>query len=200
MRVVFGDQLPGETPLDTSHLLVQGVDSRAKLNVAEGRNILKVLLKYFGRTPIAEVARLDYSGLLDLHREMFGEVRGWAGRPRTEELNIGVSWTQIQERLYNLLEDLRAWDESKMDPIELATRLHHGTVLIHPFPNGNGRWGRMVTNIWLALRGMPIIDWPERLLGTDSPARNDYIAALNAADQGDFEPLIAMHRNYLSRS
>lgn len=190
MRVVF-DQLPGETPLDTSHLLVQGIGSRADLNVAEGRNILKVLLKYFGKTPIAEVARFDYSGLIDLHREMFGEVWGWAGRLRTEDLNIGVPWTQIQERLYNLLEDLRTWDESKMDPIEQATRLHHGTVFIHPFPNGNGRWGRMVTNIWLALRGMPIIDWPERLLGTDSPARNDYIAALKAADQGDFDPLVA---------
>ena len=58
----------------------------------------------------------------------------------------------------------------------------------------------LATNIWLALRGMPVIDWPERLIGTDSPARNDYIAALEAADQGNFEPLIAMHRDYLSTS
>jgi len=84
-----------------------------------------------------------------------------------------------------------------MDLTEQATRLHHIAVEIHPFPNGNGRWGRMLTNIWLALHGSPIIGWPEEAIGTISPIRDQYIAALEAADNGDLEPFVEMHRRYL---
>ena len=85
-----------------------------------------------------------------------------------------------------------------MDLAEQATRLHHVAVKIHPFVNGNGRWGRMLTNIWLALHGGPYVAWPEELIGAVSPIRGEYIAALQAADAGDIDPFLVMHRKHIA--
>ena len=58
-----------------------------------------------------------------------------------------------------------------MSLIEQAVVLHHLAVQIHPFPNGNGRWARMVANIWLKLHGGEATEWPETVIGTASTIR-----------------------------
>ena len=55
----------------------------------------------------------------------------------------------------------------------------------------------MSSNIWLRLCGSGVVEWPENVIGNTSPIRGEYIAALVAGDNGDLEPLIAMHRRYL---
>ena len=119
------------------------------------------------------------------------------GRPFSGSriLNIGAPFGQVQERLYNLFEDLKVWDQHGMEPVEQSARLHHLAVQIHPFVNGNGRWARLLTNIWLGLRDLRPIAWPEHFVGNVSPIRDAYVAALRAADGGDIEPLSAMHRH-----
>ena len=77
-----------------------------------------------------------------LHREMFGDVWKFAGRNRTSEVNIGVKWYLIDENLQHLLDDLTYWGRSEVDVLQQAVWLHHRAVQIHPFYNGNGRWGR----------------------------------------------------------
>jgi Fic-DOC domain mobile mystery protein B len=192
----FADRRPGETPVDVSELLTEGISTRAQLSEAEARNIASAFEKYFGGESIKDLAPFDFSWTVTLHREMFGEVWGWAGRFRTEDLNIGCPWQQIRERLYNLLEDLRCWDAGGVELAEQAARLHHGAVAIHPFPNGNGRWSRALANIWMAVHDAPVILWPERMIGEISPIRGDYLAALKSADEGDLGPLIALHRRF----
>ena len=85
----------------------------------------------------------------------------------------------------------RSWTTSPsgkgkgMRLLEQAVRLHHRAVRIHPFPNGNGRWARMLANIWLKRHGQPITAWPEETIGTRSVVRDEYLAAIRAADEGD---------------
>ncbi len=129
---------------------------------------------------------------------MFGDVWRWAGEFRTTNVSIGVDKHHIQMQLLQLLNDLHAWPEMKMDWVEQAARLHHRAVLIHPFINGNGRWARMLSNLWLRRHRRPVIMWPV----TDqpeSPIRQDYLAALKKADGMEYEPLIALHRDYASQ-
>ncbi len=81
---------------------------------------------------------------------MFAEVWRWAGHKRTTELNPGVPVYQIDIALKDLMDDLAYWrDKNDTDIIEQATRLHHRAVAIHPFLNGNGRWARLLANIFL---------------------------------------------------
>lgn len=199
MKIIFGDMIPGETPLDdTSALKVSGITTRAELSVLEAANIRKVLTRYFADRPTPAIAPFDFEWTRGLHGEMYGDVWTWAGQFRERDFNIGCRWPLVRENLYLLLENLRAWDESGMDLVEQATRLHHRAVEIHPFVNGNGRWGRMLTNIWLALRANSYVAWPEHTIGAESPIRGDYIRALRQADAGDIEPLLEMHRRYLA--
>jgi Fic family protein len=110
---------------------------------------------------------------------------------RAEALNMGVKWPSISEQVLALTQDLPTWDEYGMPCVEQATRLHHRAVWIHPFMNGNGRWARLLANIWLRLHKTPVVFWPEEHIRQESPIRNDYLKALQYADEGDFRPLLA---------
>jgi fido (protein-threonine AMPylation protein) len=130
---------------------------------------------------------------------MFGDVWKWAGKTRTTNANIGVPWTQIAQTLFDLFEDLQYWDKHETMPLlEQAVNLHHRAVRIHPFENGNGRWARMLANIWLKRHGHPITDWPPETggTGTESLIRAEYLAAIREADAGTYAHLIELHQRY----
>ncbi len=188
--------IPGETPIeDISGLKVKGISRREELNIHEARNVLKAVEKYLlGGRPTAKTAPFDFTWALRLHREMFGDVWKWAGEVRKNRTNIGVEPTQIEARLYDLLGRLGYWKELPL--VEQAAMLHHGAVFIHPFENGNGRWSRMLANIWTFREGgLPVV-WPDEVLGTASPIREDYLKAIKACDAGEFGPLIDLHKQY----
>ncbi len=190
-------QRPNETPIDISHLKIKWVKTRQQLNLVEARNMSKAITKYFGRRrPTKTMAPFNLKWVKRLHREMFGEVWDWAGELRTPDLNLGIPWNQIDEKLHNLLRDLEFWERSGMDPIEQAVRLHHLAVQIHPFYNGNGRWARMLANILLRARGGSETRWPESLLGVESTIRGQYLTAIKAADLGDYDPLLSLTRSH----
>lgn len=189
--------IPGETPIDDiSQLLIKGIRLRCELNAYEAENIRKAVVKYLSRRPSVRSARFDISWCRKLHLEMFGEVWGWAGQFRTTELTIGIPAQHIETALHDLMENLKVWNTTDMPLVEQGARLHHRAVEIHPFPNGNGRWSRLVANIWLKQQRQPLTVWPEEHVGEVSVIRDAYIAAIKQADQGNIEPLLAMHQQY----
>jgi Fic family protein len=108
--------------------------------------------------------------------------------------NIGIAPQFIEERLFDLARNLPCWQN---EPLLLqATMLHHQAVQIHPFENGNGRWSRALANIWLKLHGHELTVWPAADLIQESPVRGEYLAAIQAADQGDYGPLLELHRRF----
>lgn len=74
--------------------------------------------------------------------------------------------------------------------------LHHQAVHIHPFENGNGRWSRALANLWLYLHGQEPTDWPGTALSEASAIRGEYIEAIQAADKGNYAPLLALHQQF----
>lgn len=97
--------------------------------------------------------------------------------------------------LHNLLEDVKSWQQYGAFPIdEQAVRLHHRLVLIHPFPNGNGRHARLYTDTFLRSCGEEPFSWGSMNLVNASETRTKYIAALQAADKRDYAPLFAFVR------
>jgi Fic-DOC domain mobile mystery protein B len=195
-----GEPVPGQTPLDDlSGLRDRSIRTMAELNAAEARNIRRAIVKYLVSRPNRRTAPFTLPWVIQLHGTMFGEVWTWAGTLRKRESNIGVRPLEIEVRLTQLLDDVAAWDESGMAADEQAARLHHVAVMIHPFPNGNGRWSRLLANIWLRRRGEAIVEWPEETIGSTSVIRAEYLAAVRSADRGEYEPLVELHRRYGSR-
>lgn len=197
---LFDTPIPGETPIDdVSGLRIKGITTRAELNVFEASNIERVAAKYLTVRPSRRSAKFTYDWCLKLHKQMFGQVWNWAGIPRTRELNLGIVSHAIAENLIMLLADLESWPGYGMEFNEQAARLHHRAVQIHPFVNGNGRWARMLANIWLKLHRQPLTIWPETVIGSTSVARTEYIAAVVKADGGEYDDLVAMHRQFSER-
>ncbi|HEX4797612.1 MAG TPA: mobile mystery protein B [Humisphaera sp.] len=192
------DAIPGETPIDDiSGLRLRGIHCRSQLNAAEAENIRKVVLRYLLATPTRRQAPIDLPWCFKLHKQMFGDVWKWAGTPRRVELNLGVPAYRIEVDLQSLLDDLAYWKaHGDMPLVEQAARLHHRAVLIHPFLNGNGRWARMLANIYLKRQKAPLTVWPDRAIGQSSPIRQEYLEAIRAADGGDYCALIEMHSQY----
>lgn len=189
--------IPGETPIDPSGLRDRSITTRLELCRAEALNIRKAYVKYLAAPPTKRIAPFDYAWFLRLHEEMYCDVWQWAGQPRQVDLNMGVPWALVSGQILTLAQDLPSWDEFGMSLLEQATRLHHRAVWIHPFVNGNGRWARLLVNIWLGLHKTPIILWPEESVGQGSPIRNAYLRSLKDADDGDFGPLLALHTQYV---
>ncbi len=187
--IVTWKSIPGETPIDVSGLKVSGVSNRSQLSVVEAENVRKAIVKYLGGSLTRRTAKFDLSWMLKLHREVFGDVWDWAGKTRTSNLNLGDPWHQIQTRLQDLCDDLACRQKHSPDFVEHAAHLHHGAVLIHPFLNGNGRWSRLLANIWLKVNKQPLTEWPEEVIGETSVIRDEYLISIRAADSGDYPSL-----------
>jgi Fic-DOC domain mobile mystery protein B len=192
----------GQTPLDdVSGLIPRHVRTRRQLNAFEAENIREAVSRYLAGRPTRRQARFDLAWSLKLHRQMFGRVWRWAGTIRRVETNMGAPPHRIAVDLKALMDDLAYWrGEGAMPLIEQAARLHHRGVAIHPFLNGNGRWARMLANIWLKQNGATPTVWPEATIGAASVIREEYLAAIRAADAGRYDELIALHERYTLRA
>lgn len=186
------------TPLDdTSGLKLPSnkIYSLKEIYVAEANNIALATIKYLSAPPSKKTAPFSYEWLSSLHEEMFGNVWDWAGKFRQVELSIGIKAYQVPTALKELADDISYWDKNKtFDIYETATRIHHRAVQIHPYKNGNGRWSRMLANIYLRQNGSMPVKWQEDLLSKENLKRDEYIKALKEADNSDFFNLIEMHK------
>lgn len=187
------DEPDGATLLDVDEkegLRFAHITTRGELDQLEQANIVEGL-RWLKKQKNADI--LSEGFVRDLHKRLFGQVWKWAGTFRKTEKNIGVDPIQIAIQLRQLLDDARYWiDHETHLPIELAVRFHHKLVLIHPFPNGNGRHARIMADAILTkLMDEPAIDWAGGYkLGSMNERRDQYIAALRAADKHDFSRLL----------
>lgn len=188
------DEPDGATPLDPDEkegLRFTHITTRGELDQLEQANIVEGL-QWLKKQRNADI--LSEGFVCDLHKRLFGQVWKWAGAFRKTEKNIGVDPVQVAIQLRQLLDDARYWiAHETYPPKELAARFHHKLVLIHPFPNGNGRHARIMADAILTkLMGAPAIDWAGGYkLEAMNERRDQYIAALRAADKHDFTQLFA---------
>jgi len=95
-----------------------------------------------------------------------------------------------------MLCDVRAQIEHQAySPIEIAARYHHRLVAIHVFPNGNGRHARLMADLLLTELAGRRFEWGRGSLVAANKLRAHYIAALQAADAGDCQPLLLFLEN-----
>jgi Fic-DOC domain mobile mystery protein B len=176
---------PDATPLDDETLqgLIPSLSTQRELDEFEAAGIAKATMWAQSSRALRQDL-LTASGLCLLHRRMFEEVWNWAGIFRQRETNIGVAPEKIQNELGQLLGDVKFWLEYKTFPLEeIAARFHHRLVWIHPFPNGNGRFSRLATDLLMLHQRSSTFSWGQAHLGYVGKKRTDYISALKAADR-----------------
>jgi Fic-DOC domain mobile mystery protein B len=194
---------PDATPLTEEERkgLRLPVLTRAELNRVEAENISLAMLWLFqSRRRLRPEAVVSEEWLVRLHRRMYDRVWAWAGKYRTSDRNLGVPFWQIRMDMRDLEADVRAWladtAPSQFAPDECAIRFGYRLVVIHPFPNGNGRWSRLASDALVVALGRRRFTWGGASLTEASEARHNYIAALQAADRtGDVTPLVMFARS-----
>lgn len=191
-NLLFKDR-DGQTPLPPElheGLKIRSIQTVGELDEYEEDNIARGL-SWLERQS-ADACRYDF--WLVLHRRLFGTVWSWAGKVRTHELaNPDFSApSQIWPRMYQLEKDLAHWrDDGSMPRREFAARFHEQIETIHPFANGNGRFGRIVVQHACARLEYEAPKWGGYLAASPLERRKAYIAALTAARRnGDYSSLI----------
>lgn len=176
------------TPEEKDGLKLKWITLRSELNEAEARNIAEAQI-WLAMNKNKDV--LSDSFLRNLHKKMFGNVWKWAGKYRETERNIGVAPYQIPLKLMQLFDDVKFWiSNNTYSNHEIAVRLHHRLVQIHPFPNGNGRVSRLMADLAsFQLEGKALY-WGNENLVNVSEIRTRYIAALRKADAVDYSDLL----------
>lgn len=193
---LFDGEDEANTPLEEEEreqIIPTYITTRAELNEAEQVNITRAD-RWLKRARNIDV--LDDAFLRDLHKRMFGEVWKWAGQYRLTARNIGIDAYRIPMEVRTLVDDVRFWvANATYAPDEIAVRFSHRLVSIHPFPNGNGRHSRMAGDLLAMQLGQPRLTWGSVNLVDPGQTRKTYVAALQAADAGDIDLLLAFARS-----
>lgn len=189
----------GQTPLDEEEkegLLIPTIAIREELDEFEQQNIEEAMQWVFNRSVKAETI-LTEKFICNLHKRMYGDVWAWAGKFRKTNKNLGIDKWQIPMALKTLCDDTLFWIQQETFPAdEIALRFKHRIVSIHCFCNGNGRHSRLMADAIISMvYKMPLFSWGADDLVQEGKARANYLKAVRAADNGDFELLLRFARS-----
>jgi Fic family protein len=137
----------------------------------------------------AKAGAITHARVLKLHRIMAGEVmdQGKAGQYGTIRVRVGSYVAPPPKRVRPMMSDLLAWwnrDATEISPVLSSAILHHQFETIHPFADGNGRTGRMLSLWELYRRGFD----DHHIFSIDEfywEGRPRYYAALKKAPQDE---------------
>jgi Fic-DOC domain mobile mystery protein B len=192
----------GATPIDPNEgkdLIPSNITTQAELNEVEYENIVRSRIWSRSR----KHGNLLTVGFMErLHKRMYGDVWKWAGKRRQKELqNEKFShYYAIPTETETTLADFRyrlehVAPKTHEEWNRLGAEFHHRIVKTHYFNNGNGRHARELTDLLLLQYGEEPFTWGSESLTQMSETRNRYIAALHAADDGDYSLLTEFVRN-----
>lgn len=180
------EEIDDSTPLaeEDKAKLIPNLKTQAELNEFEAQNIAAAIIWARGSSKLKKNL-LSVTGLKLLHKKMFNKTWNWAGEFRQRATSVGVDKDRIQSDLKILLGDVEFWMKNETYSIEeIAIRLHHRLVWIHPFPNGNGRFSRLATDLFLKHNDQPTFTWGSgQNLQALGEVRDQYIRALRVMDK-----------------
>jgi Fic-DOC domain mobile mystery protein B len=176
--------------------LIPNLATHEELNEWERDNILRARQWALGDRQLTRLDPMTEDYIRELHNRMFDQTWTWAGTYRNTEKNLGVLVAHIRERLAQCLGNAKYWLENKTYNLdECAIRFHYELVVIHAFPNGNGRHARLVADIVAAKYERSVFSWGSTDLIPAGKARATYLTALRAADHGDIKEILKFARS-----
>ena len=117
---------------------------------------------------------------------LHGAYKRWPNNPTNEGIvHEYCPPEQITVEMERLVEFHDRYMRERVAPEVFSAWLHHRFTQIHPFQDGNGRVARALASLVFLREG-----WFPLVIHRDQ--RSEYIGALQAADQGQLEPLTEM--------
>jgi cell filamentation protein len=126
-----------------------------------------------------------------MHRLWLTNIYPWAGQLRAVNISKGgFNFAQVPF-LATLMDEferkqLRTYTpcnfESREEIAHALAEVHVELMLIHPFREGNGRLGRILTTLLALQAGLPVLDFS----GLDGSRREEYFAAVRTGLDRDY--------------
>lgn len=154
------------TRIETAEVMEKGVKANISgkplKDLLEARNLAEALkyIKNIAKT-LKSHQFITENEILKIHKIILtGIDNNWAGKYRQSEIFVHGSNSifPMPEVVPVLMKNFISWLEREQDenPVKIASDAHYKFVSIHPFIDGNGRCGRLIMNLILAIHGYPM--------------------------------------------
>jgi cell filamentation protein len=149
--------------------------------------------------------RFTANDVRGMHRRWLGEIYEWAGEYRGINIAKGEFMFAAAAQVPRLMQELEQGPLGQYTPcrmssaVEQATALaivHAEFILIHPFPEGNGRCGRLLATLMGLQAGLPALDFG----GIRGTKRRLYIAAVHSAMDRNYAPMTEVFLEVIQRT
>ena len=194
MSNFFFKDRDGQTPLPVElqkGLRIKHIQTMGELDEYEEQNIAEGMVWLEEQTDPG----VSYDFWLKTHKKLFSHVWDWAGQVRTHELHNPdfLQPHQIWPSLRQLEGDLSYWvSNQSFTEEEITARFHERIETIHPFVNGNGRFGRIIVEHFCNRKNWKTPTWGFAHRNDPKMRRKRYINVLTEARRTrGYEALVA---------
>lgn len=149
--------------------------------------------------------RITSADICMIHKIWLGDIYEWAGRYRQVKMDKDGFPFAYPEQILKLMTEfeegpLRQFTpclfKSREEVIKALAVVHTELVLIHPFREGNGRVARMLAILMALQAGLPPLDFG----GLTGRKKKEYIEAIHAGFQGNYEPMEKIFESVIRRT
>lgn len=143
--------------------------------------------------------------LCNIHKIWLGKIYTWAGKYRSVDLakgNFRFAHAKFIPKLMDefeqdfLLKYTPCYKMTREELIGALAKVHAEFILIHPFREGNGRLGRLLSTLMAAQAGIP----PLTFKIIERAKHRQYIAAVQASLDKDYELMMEIFRIIIEQS
>jgi len=180
---------PGSNELVLQNKL--GITDSQEMENVEFDHLIHFQVELFNEVAIDQ--QLTINDLCDWHRRWLGQVYEWAGNYRTVTMSKdGFPFAAVPQ-LPTLMKKFGEDYLSKYTPcndmardnlIEAMAVCHVEYIIIHPFREGNGRLGRLLTTVMALQAEMPVLDFEPI-----EKNKKRYFEAIHAGHNCNYEPM-----------
>jgi len=169
-----------------------GITSTEEMDKAEAQALLAAMQRLLQDFEADQ--QFTAKDICHMHEEWLGSIYEWAGQYRQVQLSKGEFPFAAANRVPSLMEQYEKEQLAKFTPCDgmshetLAKAMaecHVEFELIHPFREGNGRVGRIVTTLMALQAGLPPLNYD--LLVDER--KEDYYAAIQTGLDKNYVPM-----------
>jgi cell filamentation protein len=180
-----------------------GVKSKREMDKVEAREQLRALDELVGI--YGPKHRFTSADICKIHRIWLGSIYPWAGRYRRVNLSKGQFPFATAEHIPRLMEDFEKSSLYKYTPcnfketrktIRAISVVHTELILIHPFRDGNGRVGRLLSFLMALQAKLPPLDFTE----IKGKKKQEYFEAVQAGMDRNYGPMEKIFREVIDRT
>lgn len=180
-----------------------GITSKQMMDNAEASALEKavdILVRRF-----SENHQFTASDLCDCHRIWLGDIYAWAGNYRQVNVSKDDFLFAAAAHIPSLMQQFERDMLARLTPCRFPTRqeiiralaeTHVELVLIHPFRDGNGRLGRLLSTLMALQAGLPLLHF-HLLTGEKKEA---YFAAIQAGMDKVYAPMEQLFAEIIAES